>query len=68
MRKFFVTAALLLPLMYGSVQAQLPPVFDKQTAANATGTPTTRKYLPPVRIVWQEGNLQGVSGLMQPCN
>lgn len=68
MRKFFVTTILLLPLMYGSVQAQLPPVFDKQTAANATSTPTTRKYLSPVRIVWQEGNLQHTNGLMLPGN
>jgi len=68
MRKIFITTALLLPLMYGNLQAQLPPVFDKQTAANATGTPTTRTYLSPVRIVWQEGNLQHANGLMLPGN
>jgi alpha-L-rhamnosidase len=69
MRRLFLTAALLLPLLYGDVQAQqLPPIFDKQVAANATGTNTVRKYLAPVRIVWQEGNLQHTSRLLQPGN
>jgi alpha-L-rhamnosidase len=37
--------------------AQLPPVFDKARAASAETTPTTRKYLSPIRILWTSPNL-----------
>lgn len=36
--------------------AQLPPVFDASRSNSAQATPTVRKYLPPVKIVWQSAN------------
>lgn len=55
---------ILLITLCGPLQAQLPPVFSRP----AESTPITRKYLPPVRIVWQAGDLQQTGGLLRPGN
>ncbi|MEO6916425.1 MAG: alpha-L-rhamnosidase C-terminal domain-containing protein [Chitinophagaceae bacterium] len=45
-------------LLFGflSMKAQLPPVFDKVRAGEAQSTETVRKYLSPVKILWQSAN------------
>ncbi|MEO5889338.1 MAG: alpha-L-rhamnosidase C-terminal domain-containing protein [Ferruginibacter sp.] len=52
MNKLTVTIGIIL-LLNASARCQLPPVFDAGRAAQAVSTPTTRKYLSPVKIVWQ---------------
>lgn len=51
---------LLIPVIYllffMNTNAQLPPVFTHNRAQEALSTETVRKYLPPVKIVWQSAH------------
>lgn len=54
-----ISAALILLIaQVGFPQSTLPPVFDREVARNAQQTETVRKYLSPVRIVWQTENAE----------
>lgn len=52
--KYILPAAALLLSAY-TASAQLPPIFDQSRNATVETTPTVRKYLSPVKIVWQAG-------------
>ncbi|MET1057668.1 MAG: alpha-L-rhamnosidase C-terminal domain-containing protein [Pedobacter sp.] len=40
-------------------KAQLPPVFSGQRTAQSRNEETVRRYLPPVRVLWQTENADG---------
>lgn len=54
MKKLYIT--LLIIACCSICKAQLPPVFDAARAAEAQSTETVRKYLSPVRILWQSAD------------
>jgi|SRR5665647_1149102 len=37
-------------------QAQLPPVFSSNRSAGVKSTPTVRRYLSPVQVLWKTVN------------
>lgn len=39
-----------------NANAQLPPVFGKERASQSRLEETVRRYLPPLRVVWQSDN------------
>ncbi|MDP9081089.1 MAG: alpha-L-rhamnosidase [Bacteroidota bacterium] len=43
-------------LVVSTAEAQLPPVFSKDRAAQSRTEATVRRYLPPVKIVWESEN------------
>ncbi|RFS18908.1 alpha-L-rhamnosidase [Chitinophaga silvatica] len=51
-RNIIPVAALVFSTALANAQ-QLPPVFDNSRLATLETTPTVRKYLSPVKIVWQ---------------
>jgi hypothetical protein len=53
-KKIALLNSLLLIAFCNSVKAQLPPVFEKTRAVQTTET--ARKYLSPVKILWQTPN------------
>ena len=55
MNKLLITIGVILVFTV-NIFAQLPPVFDAARAKEAVTTPTTRKYLSPVRILWKTEN------------
>ncbi|CAL1519800.1 alpha-L-rhamnosidase C-terminal domain-containing protein [Chitinophaga sp. MM2321] len=55
-------------MLHQGIYAQLPPVFDSKQAAAAQTTPTIRKYLSPVRVVWQAGDIQNTAALLRTGN
>ena len=59
-----VKITIILLSLYMPLLAQKPAIFSRE----AESTPITRKYLSPVRIVWQAGNLQQPEGLLRPGN
>jgi len=50
---------LLISLSATVVKAQLPPVFSTERSAQSRSEETVRRFLPPVRIVWQSDNAAG---------
>ncbi|MBB5284501.1 hypothetical protein HNQ92_002644 [Rhabdobacter roseus] len=52
------------------VLAQLPPIFEATRAPQAQTEATTRRYLPPVRILWKTPNaaIQNEQVLLKPGN
>lgn len=65
-------AAFLMCFMTLHTLAQLPPVFSSEQGQNARSTPLTRKYLPPMRIVWMsdhsETQIQNAATILIPGN
>ena len=55
MNKLWITIAVLCGFAM-NVYAQLPPVFDSSRMSEAQNTATVRKYLSPVKIIWQSTN------------
>ncbi len=55
MKKKLLLVPFLLT-MVTFVYAQLPPVFSKLQASEAESTPTVRRYLSPVAILWKSPN------------
>ena len=54
MKEIFITFLCLIVVM--NVRPQLPPVFAGSRMQEAQSTETVRKYLSPVKIVWQSAN------------
>ncbi|CAM4057714.1 alpha-L-rhamnosidase [Pedobacter westerhofensis] len=50
---------LLILLSATSLKAQLPPVFSAERSAQSRSEETVRRFLPPVRIVWQTDHAAG---------
>lgn len=51
--KIIIVQAVMAMLLYQTANAQLPPVFSKSRIAEAQVTETVKRYLSPVRILWQ---------------
>jgi alpha-L-rhamnosidase len=58
MKKYTFSLLLLLALST-TTQAQLPPVFSSERVAQSRNEETVRRYLSPVRILWQTDNAEG---------
>lgn len=63
-RIYFLLLMVYMPL--GSVFAQLPPVFPKSRFSRVEDL--TRRYIEPVRIVWQHGDIKNPQRLLRPGN
>lgn len=55
MNKIWITIGAILGFTI-NVLAQLPPVFDSGRSNEAQAAATVRKYLSPVKIIWQSAN------------
>lgn len=55
MKNYLICLILLIAFSL-TVKAQLPPVFSQARKSQARGEATVRRYLPPVKILWQSGN------------
>lgn len=57
MKKYFTLFILIACTMI--VKAQLPPVFTANRMAQSRSEETVRRYLPPVKVLWQSDNAAG---------
>ena len=48
--------------------AQLPPIFSAQRAQQSRIDPTVRRYLQPVKILWQAGTITNANRLLEAGN
>ena len=55
MKRHFLFLIIII-LFANNSNAQLPPGFSKERTAQARSEETVRRYLPPVKIVWQSDN------------
>lgn len=53
MRKLLYLSLIILSISYKNCFAQLPPVFTGTHQNDVQSDPTVRKYLSPVKIIWQ---------------
>ena len=68
MKVLFSLSLFAVLLAVQSAQAQLPPIFSAERVKQARTDPTVRRYLPPVKILWQTGTVTNADRLLKPGN
>lgn len=59
---------LLLTPFLSQAQSKLPPIFGAARGQAAQTEATVRRFLSPVRIVWQTGSITNAERLLKPGN
>ncbi len=67
MKHILLFLTLLTPL-FTHAQSKLPPIFGAARGQAAQTEATVRRFLSPVRIVWQTGSITNAERLLKPGN